>query len=119
VIGGAGSPARFADVNSPQSIPGHPGEGRQSDGLMVHADTFLGRNLMRLKQSVFVSILAAAALVVVSLFAPSFGVAQDGKVKTAMELLRSMADKLGPPKIEGWILLPGNSCPQFTSAQPR
>ena len=33
---------------------------------------------MRLKQSVFVSILAAAALVVVSLFAPSIGVAQEG-----------------------------------------
>jgi hypothetical protein len=111
VIGGAGSPARFADVNSPQSIPGHPGECRQSDGLTVHADTFLGRNLMRLKQSVFVSLLAAAALVVVSLFAPSIGVAQDGKVKTAMELLRSMTDKLGPPKIEGMDTVAGKQLP--------
>jgi hypothetical protein len=48
---------------------------------------------MRLKQSV-VEILVAAALVVAGLFAPSSGVAQDEKVKTAMELLRSMADKL-------------------------
>jgi hypothetical protein len=55
---------------------------------------------MRLKQSV-VEILVAAALVVAGLFAPSSGVAQDEKVKTAMELLGSMADKLGPPKIEG------------------
>ncbi len=66
---------------------------------------------MRLKQSVFVSILAAAALVVVSLFAPSIGVAQDGKVKTAMELLRSMADKLGPPKIEGMDTVAGKQMP--------
>ena len=66
---------------------------------------------MRLKQSVFVSILAAAALVVVSLFAPSIGVAQDGKVKTAMELLRSMTDKLGPPKIEGMDTVAGKQLP--------
>ena len=66
---------------------------------------------MRLKQSVFVSILAAAALVVVSLFAPSIGVAQDGKVKTAMELLRSMVDKLGPPKIEGMDTVAGKQLP--------
>jgi hypothetical protein len=59
----------------------------------------------------FVSILAAAALVVVSLFAPSIGVAQDGKVKTAMELLRSMTDKLGPPKIEGMDTVAGKQLP--------
>jgi hypothetical protein len=27
--------------------------------------------------------------------------AQDAKIKTAMELLQSTADKLGPPKIDG------------------
>jgi hypothetical protein len=32
---------------------------------------------------------------------PGVGQAQDAKVKRAMELLESMADKLGPPKIEG------------------
>ena len=65
---------------------------------------------MRVKQSVL-GILAAAALVVTGVFAPSIGVAQDGKVKTAMELLRSMADKLGPPKIEGMDTVAGKKCP--------
>ena len=32
---------------------------------------------------------------------PAPSQAQDAKVKTAMELLDSMASKLGPPKIEG------------------
>jgi hypothetical protein len=32
---------------------------------------------------------------------PGVGQAQDAKVKRAMDLLESMADKLGPPKIEG------------------
>ncbi len=66
---------------------------------------------MRLKQSAFVSILAAAALVVAGLLAPSIGVAQDGKVKTAMELLKSTADKLGPPKIEGMDTVAGKEVP--------
>ena len=66
---------------------------------------------MRSKQSVFVSILGAAALVAVGLFAPSSGVAQDDKVKTAMELLKSMADKLGPPKIEGMDTVAGKQVP--------
>src|SRR5271167_1632181 len=65
---------------------------------------------MCLKQSL-VGILAAAALVVAGLFAPSMGAAQDGKVKTAMELLRSMADKLGPPKIEGMDTVAGKQLP--------
>ena len=55
---------------------------------------------MLFKQPV-VGILGAAAFVVVGLFMPSFSVAQDQKVKTAMELLKSGEDKLGPPKIEG------------------
>jgi len=66
---------------------------------------------MRSKQSVFLSILGAAALVVAGLFAPSSGVAQDDKVKTAMELLKSMADKLGPPKIEGMDTVAGKQVP--------
>ena len=65
---------------------------------------------MRVKQSV-VGILAAAALVVAGVLAPSIGVAQDGKVKTAMELLKSMADKLGPPKIEGTDTVAGKKVP--------
>jgi hypothetical protein len=75
------------------------------------ANTFIGRNLMRLKQSVFVSILGAAALVLAGLFAPSSGVAQDDKVRTAMELLKSMADKLGSPKIEGMDTVAGKQVP--------
>src|SRR6201995_2727300 len=65
---------------------------------------------MRLNQSI-VGILAAAALVVASQFAPSIGIAQDGKVKAAMELLRSMADKLGSPKIEGMDTVAGKQLP--------
>lgn len=65
---------------------------------------------MRLQQSV-VGILAAVALVVAGQFAPGVSVAQDGKVKTAMELLRSMADKLGPPKIEGEDAVAGKQVP--------
>src|SRR5271167_4993012 len=65
---------------------------------------------MCLKQSL-VGILAAAALVVAGQFAPSIGVAQDGKVKAAMELLRSMADKLGSPKIEGMDSVEGKQLP--------
>ena len=67
---------------------------------------------MRLKQSVFLSILGAAAFVLAGLFAPSSGVfAQDDKVKTAMELLKSMADKLGPLKIEGMDTVAGKQVP--------
>ena len=73
---------------------------------------------MRLKQSV-VGILVAAALVVAGLFAPSSGIAQEQRVKTAMELLRSMADKLGPPKIEGMDTVAGKQVPAIYSAQRR
>jgi Cache 3/Cache 2 fusion domain len=88
------------------------GRCRQTGDLIggVSADTFLGRNLMSQKQSV-VGILVAAALVVAGLFASSSGAAQDAKVKTAMELLRSMAGKLGPPKIEGMETVGGKQTP--------
>ncbi len=65
---------------------------------------------MRFKQLV-VGILAAAALVFAGLFLPSNGIAQDEKVKMAMELLRSGADKLGPPKIEGMDTVAGKKVP--------
>jgi hypothetical protein len=65
---------------------------------------------MRLKQSI-VGILAAVALVVAGQFVPSISVAQDSKVKAAMELLRSMADKLGSPKIEGMDTVAGKQLP--------
>jgi len=65
---------------------------------------------MSSKQSV-VGILVAAALVLAGLFAPSSGTAQEQRVKTAMELLRSMADKLGPPKVEGMDIVAGKQVP--------
>src|SRR5271165_2015187 len=65
---------------------------------------------MLFKQPV-VGILGAAAFVVVGLFMPSLSVAQDQKVKTAMELLKSGEDKLGPPKIEGMDTVAGKQLP--------
>jgi hypothetical protein len=49
--------------------------------------------------------LAAAAIL------PSVGQTQDAKVATAMELLKSMAAKLGPPKIEGTDTVAGRQVP--------
>ena len=51
-----------------------------------------------------------ASVVTASLFAiwvllPNVGQAQEAKVKTAMELLESKANKLGPPRIDFAILL--------------
>jgi gas vesicle protein len=42
---------------------------------------------------------------------PSSGLAQDAKVKAAMETLKSMAEKLGPPKIEGTDMVAGKQVP--------
>jgi hypothetical protein len=42
---------------------------------------------------------------------PTVGLAQDAKVKTAMELLKSKAAKLGPPKIEGTDTVAGKEVP--------
>jgi hypothetical protein len=42
---------------------------------------------------------------------PGVGQAQDAKVKTAMDLLESMANKLGPPKIEGTDTVAGKQVP--------
>lgn len=65
---------------------------------------------MSLKQSV-VGIVMAGSFVVAGLLMPSGGIAQDAKVKAAMEILRSMADKLGPPKIEGMDTVAGKQVP--------
>ena len=51
------------------------------------------------------------ALVAASMLVSSGGDAQDAKVKTAMELLRSKADKLGQPKIEGTDAVAGKQVP--------
>ena len=42
---------------------------------------------------------------------PGVGQAQDPKVKTTMDLLKSMTDKLGPPKIEGTDTVAGKQVP--------
>ncbi len=65
---------------------------------------------MRFKQPV-VGIFAAAALVVVGLFVSSSSIAKDEKVNKAMEILRSMTDKLGPPKIDGMDTVAGKQVP--------
>jgi hypothetical protein len=66
---------------------------------------------MRSKQPI-VGILIAASLVAAGLLMPSSSsIAQDAKVKTAMELLKSGADKLGPPKIEGMDTVAGKQVP--------
>jgi Cache 3/Cache 2 fusion domain len=65
---------------------------------------------MNLKQTV-AGILMSASFVAAGLLMSSVGHAQDAKVKTAMELLRSMADKLGPPKTEGTAIVAGKEVP--------
>ena len=65
---------------------------------------------MNLKQAV-AGILMSGAFIAAGVLAPSVGHAQDAKVKTAMELLRSMADKLGPPKVEGTDAVAGKQVP--------
>src|SRR5271165_5674072 len=71
---------------------------------------FPWEELMNLKQTV-AGILMAASFVAAGLLMSSIGHAQDAKVKTAMELLRSMADKLGPPKTEGTDIVAGKEVP--------
>jgi Cache 3/Cache 2 fusion domain len=67
---------------------------------------------MNLKQTV-AGVLVAAFFVAAGLLISSVGHAQDAKVKTAMELLTSMADKLGPPKTEGTDIVAGKEVPAF------
>jgi cache 3/cache 2 fusion protein len=65
---------------------------------------------MKLKQMV-AGILMAASFVAAGILLSSVGHAQDAKVKIAMELLRSMADKLGLPKAEGTDIVAGKEVP--------
>lgn len=59
----------------------------------------------------FARILISASFVAASLLLASVGHAQDAKVKTAMETLKSMANKLGPPKIDGTDRVAGKDAP--------
>ena len=65
---------------------------------------------MNLKQAV-VGILMVGCFMAAIMVLPGVGQAQDAKVKTAMDLLKSMADKLGPPKIEGTDTVAGKQVP--------
>src|SRR5215475_10264696 len=71
---------------------------------------FLGGRLMKFKQT-GIGILTVACLTAAAMLLPQVGWAQDKKVKTAMELLESMATKLGPPKIEGTDSVAGKQVP--------
>jgi hypothetical protein len=59
----------------------------------------------------FVGFLTTGCLFGAVLLLPSVSHAQDAKVKTAMELLKSKADKLGPPKVEGTDTVAGKQVP--------
>jgi Cache 3/Cache 2 fusion domain len=77
-------------------IPSHVGAGEEV--------------LMSIKQIAFgISILAW--VVGATTLLPEAGQAQDARVKAAMELLVSMAHKLGPPRIEGTEVLAGKEVP--------
>jgi hypothetical protein len=65
---------------------------------------------MNLKQAL-VGILTAAGVIGAATLLPGVGQAQDAKVKTALDLLESMADKLGPPKIDGTDTVAGKQVP--------
>jgi hypothetical protein len=65
---------------------------------------------MDLKQAV-VGIFMAGCFMGSIMLLPDVGQPQDAKVKTAMDLLKSMADKLGPPKIEGTDTAAGKEVP--------
>jgi hypothetical protein len=73
---------------------------------------------LNLKQMV-AGIAMAGAFIAASMLVPSVGYSQDAKVKAAMELLRSKADKLGPPKTEGLILWLARKCLPSILARPK
>ena len=65
---------------------------------------------MNRKQFV-VGILTAGCLIGTALILPGVCQAQDAKVKSAMDSLKSMAEKMGPPKIEGSDTVAGKQVP--------
>jgi Cache 3/Cache 2 fusion domain len=56
-------------------------------------------------------IVVAGAFIAAGMLQPSVGHAQDAKVAKAMEILKSMADKLGPPKVDGTDAVAGKQVP--------
>jgi hypothetical protein len=65
---------------------------------------------MKLKQ-IGIGILTVACLAGAATLLPQVGFAQDAKVKTAMELLESKANTLGPPRSEGTDAAAGKEVP--------
>jgi hypothetical protein len=65
---------------------------------------------MNIKQFA-IGISAVAYLIGATTLLTSVSLAQDAKVKTAMELLESKANKLGSPKIEGTDVVAGKQVP--------
>ena len=65
---------------------------------------------MNLKRTGIGMIIASCFIGAATLL-PQNGQAQDAKVKTAMELMDSMAHKLGPPKINGTDPVAGKEVP--------
>ena len=65
---------------------------------------------MKLKQ-IGLGILTVACLIGAATLFPNVVQAQDAKVKTAMELMESKANKLGPPKIDGADTVAGKQVP--------
>lgn len=58
-----------------------------------------------------IRILTAACLAGAAMLVPSAGQAQETNVKTAMDILESMANKLGPPRVEGTETVAGKEVP--------
>jgi len=65
---------------------------------------------MNAKQAV-AGILMAGSFIASGMLLSSVVHAEDAKVKAAMEILRTKADKLGPPKIEGTDMAAGKEVP--------
>jgi hypothetical protein len=65
---------------------------------------------MNLKQAV-VGILTAGCFIGAAMLLSGIGQAQDARVKMAMDVLKSMAEKSGPPKIEGTDAVAGKKVP--------
>jgi Cache 3/Cache 2 fusion domain len=66
---------------------------------------------MNLKQTVVGILTAAGCFIGAAMLLSSVGQAQDARVKTAMDILKSMAEKSGPPKIEGIDIVAGKQVP--------
>ncbi|MCI4678075.1 Cache 3/Cache 2 fusion domain-containing protein [Rhodoblastus acidophilus] len=59
----------------------------------------------------FFSLLMAVSFIAAGALLPGLSVAQDAKVKAAMEVMKSKAENLGPPKIEGSDTVAGKQVP--------